>query len=208
MVRKTKKTMTKKTSKKPRIGRPPMGHECPLLSFGVVHRGLDGWRIVLSEEPARVRVKPEHIDDAVPGSDTYCVFALAFADHFGPEYDVHINATVTKVISQKDKVELRLYTPMAIRKKLVDFDRLHFWDLPPGIYRFGPIAKAVRTGKHVRKAAAVKRKKAKNGTSVVVNKQQGSINRRVPKKNVTATRVISRNATIRWTKKRKSKKVA
>lgn len=202
-ARKAARPSTKPTAKK-RLGRPPLGHACPLLSYGTVHRGLDDWRIVMAREPARVRLKQEHIDNAIPGSSSDCAYALAFADHFGPDYDVHINATVTKVISQKDKVELRLHTPAAIARKLVEFDRLHYWDMPPGIYRFGPVSKGHHTGSYARKAA---KKRREGGNVSVVNNQKGSINRRVAKKVITTTRIITRNATVRWTKK-KSKRVA
>lgn len=183
-----------------------MGYECPLLSYGKVHRGVDGWRIVMADEPARVRVTQEHIDAAIPGSANDCVFALAFRDAFGPKYDIYINATVTKIVDNDDKVELRFYTPMAIRKALADFDRLEYWDLPAGIYRFGPMAKGHRTGAYARKsreAAARARKGAKTVVNNQTTKKKGSINRRVPRKKSTATRIITRVATVRWKKRAK-----
>lgn len=199
--------MAKKTKKAAsRMGRPSLGYECPLLSYGKVHRGVDGWRIVMADEPARVRVTQEHIDHAIAGSANDCVFALAFRDAFGPKYDIYINATVTKVVDNDDKVELRFYTPAGIRTALANFDRLEYWNLPAGIYRFGPMAKGHRNGAHARKsreAASRARKGAKTVVNNQTSKKKGSINRRVPSKKSTATRIITRVATIRWKRKAK-----
>ena len=186
-------TATKKRSKKKKLGRPPLGYSCPLLSFGVVHKGHDDWRIVMAREPARVRVTPEHVEAGIPGAANDCIFALAFSDHFGPEYDIEIGPTVTKIISQTDKVELRLHTPIGIAVKLREFDKYGYWDLPCGIYRFGPMAKGARLGKYAKK----QRERYKNESNNVEVKT--STNRRTPRtKRQPPTRVIQRNAQIRW----------
>lgn len=135
-------TATKKKQKK--RGRPHTGYSCPLLGYGKTYRGHNGWRIVYATEGARVNIKPEHIARAVKGSESHCVVALAFADYFGPDYDISVGVAVTKIMSEKDKVELRLKTPPAIGRAIDVWDHKKGWKLPPGHYRFGLLKPAKR----------------------------------------------------------------
>lgn len=172
-------------NKKKKMGRPTLGNSCPLLACGKTYRGHDGWRIVFADEGVLVNIKPEHIALAIHGSENNCVIALAFEEFFGPNYDISVGVSITKVISQKDKVELRIKTPPAIGRTINVWDHKRGWRLPPGIYRFGKYAFA-----KPRKPAGTHNRKSGNGkTSITVKGGK--------KRSRTTIREIVRNARVK-----------
>lgn len=179
-------TVKKKKPAQKRRGRPALGSFCPLLSCGKTNRGHDNWRIV-EGEGMLVHIRPEHIANAIRGVEEECVVALAFAEFFGPKYDISVGVTVTKIISQKDKVELRIKTPQKIGRVIDVWDHKEGWKLPPGVYRFGKYTLPAKSKK--RRAAA--RGRSRGVTTVVVT------NRTKQKKIVRTTiRNIVRNARV------------
>lgn len=188
-------TKNKSKRKKKKIGRPTLGNWCPLLACGKTYPGHDGWRIVFADEGVLVHIKQEHIERAMRGVESECVVALAFADFFGPDYDISVGVAITKVISQKDKVELRIKTPPAIGRVIDVWDHNKGWKLPAGIYRFSKYSFPAPR-KPVR-AVHVHGKKGKGkGASICIK------NSKKPKKQSRTTiRDIVRNARVKVTKK-------
>lgn len=205
MVRTTTKTKTK-------MGRPALGTEDIFHKFGgKPHLGTYGWREYHAKQPAIFTILQEHIDNGIPGATPTCIVALAFSAFLAHRYVVEVQNTIVRVIDEENKKRLTFRIPNALRRRLRAFDTLHFWDLPPALYRLDPLPPRSK----MRKAG--KNKDRRGGSLTIVSGKPGVGTRiqKKPKKNRNhPTRVISHGRIVKWadaspmTKKKKGKKRA
>jgi len=183
------KTATKKT--KTKNGRPPLGTEDFFYKYGgKPHLGTYGWREYYAKQPLTFGIRQEDIDNGIPGATPTCIVALAVSNLLSDRYVVEVQNTIVRVIDESQKKRLTFTIPGALRSRLRVFDKLHFWDLPPALYRLDA-HKATRTSAS-RKAG----KKQGNQPVTVVNNQH--VRRKPKKARNHPTRVISRGRIVRW----------
>ncbi len=180
---------------KKKRGRPSLGTEDMFHKFGGTPlRSNDGFDLYYARATVYVPVKEKHIKLAKPKSTLQCVMALACNDYFGRDRFAEVLASRVRIIDLKARKILTFSIPLALSRRLGLFDHKNMWDLPPELYRLGPMPKPTRRPK----------KKKHKATTVGIVENNHVINGKVPrkkkKKNLTASRFAHRGRIV-WPNK-------
>lgn len=119
--------------------------------------------------------------------------ALACNDYFGRNRVTEVLASRVRVIDLKERKMLYFSIPLALSRRLGLFDHRNMWDLPPELYRLGPMPRPTR---------ATKKKKRKATTVGIVENNHvinGKVPRKKKKKTMTASRFAHRGRIV-WPK--------
>ena len=97
-------------------------------------------------KPLTIRIKPEHVTNAVQCNGKSCVVAEAMKEQIGEFFDgFEVGTTITKLI-MLDGTIVRYATPSKLAPYIRVFDKTGEWGLPEGDYTFLPPSKTAKLG--------------------------------------------------------------